>query len=95
MDLLWDTKENDTIDILRQTTWKAILTTDGSYSIIVDHDDSRKKKEVCMKNLPDIDYEKTDWFTILFSPNGVICDLKFMHACAQAVFSLTLINGKA
>lgn len=80
MDLLWDTKENDTIDILRQTTWKAILTTDGSYSIIVDHDDSRKKKEVCMKNLPDIDYEKTDWFTILFSPNGVICDLKFMHA---------------
>lgn len=80
MDLLWDTKENDTIDILRQTTWKAILTTDGSYSIIVDHDDSRKKKEVCMKNLPDIDYEKTDWFTILFSPNGVICDLKFMYA---------------
>lgn len=79
MELRWDTKEKEHINILKQTTWKAVLATDSSYAIVVDHNDTRKKKDICTQNFPDIDYEKKDWFTILFSPKGIICDLQFMN----------------
>ena len=79
MKLLWDTKEKH-IDVLKQTTWKTVLAVNGSYAVVVDHDDTRKKKDVCIKNLPDAECEQTEWFTIIFSPQGVICDLKYIYA---------------
>lgn len=87
MEIYWQNKDKNQVDVLVERTMKALIANNQSCAVIYDCDDEREDSQVLLDSgITTVD--ESQMFKIVFSPERVICEMPFYEKTEKETKSI-------